>query len=262
MGILDRIVTTKRRDVEQDKLEIPMRRAVELASAAPPPRDFVAALRRDAGTAIIAEVRRPSPPAGTDPHAAGLGAVARLYEESGAAAISVLTDARFLHGAPGHLAEVKHEVAVPLLRKDFLFDEYQIYRSRALGADAILLISRILSAKDLRMMVGVTRSLHMEALVEAHSDEDLLKALDCGAAVVGVNNRNLDTMAVSIETSLRLASLLPPSVVKVSESGIESRSDVDRLRAAGYDACLVGEVLTRAHDPGEALRRLAAPETT
>jgi len=142
------------------------------------------------------------------------------------------------------------------LRKDFLFDEYQIYRSRALGADAVLLIARILSIKELKTLIGVSRSLHIEPLVEIHSEDDAAKALDCGAAIVGVNNRDLATMRASLETSLRLAPLLPPTVLRVSESGIEDRSDIERLRAAGYDAFLIGERLMREADPGAALRRL------
>src|SRR5207245_5041502 len=140
--------------------------------------------------------------------------------------------------------------------KDFLFDEDQIYRSRALGADAVLLIARILSIKELKTLIGVSRSLHIEPLVEIHSEDDAAKALDCGAAIVGVNNRDLSTMKTSLETSLRLAPLLPPTVLKVSESGIEERSDIERLRAAGYDAFLIGERLMREPDPGAALRRL------
>ena len=142
------------------------------------------------------------------------------------------------------------------MRKDFLFDEYQIYRSRALGADAVLLIARILSIKELKTLIGVSRSLHIEPLVEIHSEDDAAKALDCGAAILGVNNRDLTTMKASLETSFRLAPLLPPTVLKVSESGIEEPSDIERLRAAGYDAFLIGERLMREPDPGAALRRL------
>ena len=262
MSILDRILEAKRIEIEREKRQISTRRAIELASAAPPPRDFLAALRGTGQPVIIAEVKRASPSRGAIQEGAEPAQVASAYAGAGAAAISVLTDARFFLGSPEHLAQVKHAVALPILRKDFLFDEYQIYRSRALGADAILLISRILPPKDLRMLIGVTRSLHMEALVEAHSDADLDKALECGASVVGVNNRDLDTLAVSIETSLRLASRLPSTVVRVSESGIESRADIDRLRAVGYEAFLVGEILMRSNDPGGALRQLLETGTS
>jgi len=256
VGILERIVQAKRAEVEHEKERLPMRRAIELASAAPPPQDFAAALRRPSRINVIAEVKRASPSRGPIREGADPSDVARAYGAAGAAAISVLTDARFFLGAPEHLAAVRQAVDRPLLRKDFLFDEYQIYRSRALGADAVLLIARILSIKELKTLIGVSRSLHIEPLVEIHSEDDAAKALDCGAAIVGVNNRDLSTMKTSLETSLRLAPLLPPTVLKVSESGIEERSDIERLRAAGYDAFLIGERLMREPDPGAALRRL------
>jgi indole-3-glycerol phosphate synthase len=145
---------------------------------------------------------------------------------------------------------------VPLLRKDFLFEEYQVYRSRALGADAVLLIARVLEPRILTTLIGISRSLEMEALVEVHSEEDVDKATDCGATLFGVNNRDLATLKTSLETSLRLAPLLPPHAIKVSESGIETRADIERLRDAGYDAFLVGERLMRDADPGAALRAL------
>ncbi len=188
--------------------------------------------------------------------------MARAYARAGAVAISVLTDARFFLGAPEHLTAVRRSVAVPILRKDFIFDEYQVYQSRALGADAVLLIARILPARTLSTLVGVARSLHMEALVEVHADEEIAKALDCGAAVVGVNNRDLKTMSHSIEVSIRLAPLLPAGVVRVSESGIEERGDIDRLREAGFDAFLIGERLMREADPEAALRRLVTGDAS
>ncbi len=182
--------------------------------------------------------------------------MARAYARAGAAAISVLTEERFFLGSPRHLEQVRAAVNLPLLRKDFLIDEYQVYRSRAHGADAILLIARILESRLLKTLLGVALSLHMEALVEVHDEDELRRALDCGATMVGVNNRDLGSLTVSIETSLRLAPLLPQTVLRVSESGIESRGDLDRLRAAGYEAFLVGERLMREDDPGAALTAL------
>ncbi len=256
MDILERIVQAKRVELERDKELLPMRRAIELASGAPPPHDFAAALRVKDRVNVIAEVKRASPSRGAIKDGADPAQVARAYADAGAVAISVLTDTRFFLGAPEHLTAARQAVPVPVLRKDFLFDEYQIYRSRALGADAVLLIARILPVRNLTTLIGVARSLHMESLVEAHSEEEIAKALDCGAEIVGVNNRDLATMTVSIETSLRLASRLPDSIIKVSESGIEERADIDRLRAAGYDAFLIGERLMREADPGAALRGL------
>ncbi len=260
MDILERIVAAKRADVEREKAALPMRRAIELASGAAPPHDFVAALRRTDRPNVIAEVKRASPSSGGIREDADPGKTARAFADAGAVAISVLTDARFFLGAPEHLMAARQASPLPVLRKDFLFDEYQIYRSRALGADALLLIARILSDRELRTLLGVARSLHMEALVEVHSEEEIARALECGASILGVNNRDLGTMTVSIETSLRLASSLPGSVLKVSESGIETREDIARLRGAGYDAFLIGERLMREKDPGGALRELLGGE--
>jgi indole-3-glycerol phosphate synthase len=201
-------------------------------------------------------VKRASPSRGEIRRAADPVAVARAYSQAGAAAISILTDERFFLGSTLHLEQVRTAVSLPLLRKDFLFDEYQIYRSRAHGADAVLLIARVLEPRLLTTLLGVARSLHMEALVEVHDEDELRRALDCGATIIGVNNRDLGSLTVSIETSLRLAPLLPATVVRVSESGIENRADLDRLRDAGYEAFLVGERLMREEDPGAALTTL------
>jgi indole-3-glycerol phosphate synthase len=256
MDVLERILNIKRADLEIEKGQLPMRRAIEMASAAPPPRDFPAAIRRPGSVNIIAEVKRATPSGGELRQEAAPDTVARSYETAGAAAISVLTDAKFSLGAPEHLTTVRDAVAVPLLRKDFIFDEYQIYRSRALGADSLLLIARVLERKVLRTLIGVTRSLHMEALVEVRDVEDLDKAVECGAAVIAVNNRDLSTGSVSLERSLSLADRLPVESTRVSESGIETADDIARLRAAGYHAVLVGETLIRAPVPEDALRAL------
>jgi indole-3-glycerol phosphate synthase len=260
VAILEQIMRAKRADLERDKTLLPMRRLIERASGAPPSQDFAAAIRRQGRVNIIAEVKRASPSRGRIQEGADPGTVARAYAASGAAAISVLTESHFFLGAPEHLTEARESVRVPVLRKDFLFDEYQIYESRALGADAVLLIARLLAARELATLIGVSRSLHMEPLVEAHSEDEIARALDSGAQIVGVNNRDLGTMAVSLENSLRLRPLLPDDIVKVSESGIETRADIDRLRAAGFDAFLVGERLMREPDPGAALRVLVGAE--
>ena len=256
MDVLERIVAAKRQDLAREKERLPPRRIIELASGAPPPQDFAAALRRRDRVNIIAEVKRASPSRGGIREAADPAEVARSYARAGAAAISVLTEARFFLGAPEHLTAARESVPVPVLRKDFLFDEYQVYQSRALGADSLLLIARIVGAKELATLIGVARSLHMEPLVEVHGEEEVDLALQAGAGVIGVNNRDLGTLAVSIENSLRLIPRLPDSVLRVSESGIETRSDIARLRGAGFDAFLVGERLMREDDPGAALREL------
>ncbi|HEU4400849.1 MAG TPA: indole-3-glycerol phosphate synthase TrpC [Candidatus Polarisedimenticolia bacterium] len=260
MGILERIVAAKRLEVERDKKVVPMRRMIEQATGAPPPRDFAAALRDEGRINIIAEVKRASPSRGGIREHADPVEVARAYAGAGAAAISVLTESRFFLGAPGHLTAASESVQVPVLRKDFLFDEYQVYQSRAMGADSVLLITRLLSTRDLGTLIGVSRSLHMEPLVEVHSEEEIDRAVDCGAGVIGVNNRDLGTMAVSIENSLRLAPRIPEGLVRVSESGIEGRSDIARLRRAGFQAFLIGERLMRETDPRAVLLTLLTAE--
>jgi indole-3-glycerol phosphate synthase len=258
MDVLEKIIASKRTELESEKRQMPMRRAIELASSAPPPHPFGAALRHAGRLSVIAEVKRASPSRGVIRRGAEPAEVARAYAKAGAAAVSVLTDERFFLGSPRHLEQVRAAVDLPLLRKDFLFDEYQIYRSRAHGADAILLIARILEPRLMKTLLGVALSLHMEALVEVHDEDELRRALECGATMIGVNNRDLGSLSVSIETSLRLAPLLPETVVRVSESGIESRADLQRLRSAGYDAFLIGERLMREEDPGAALAALLA----
>jgi indole-3-glycerol phosphate synthase len=257
--VMDRVIAAKRSDLEIEKAHLPMRRAIELASAAPPPRDLVAALRRPERLNVIAEVRRAAADSAVDATGAMPAETARACVAGGAAAISVITDSRFMRGSPTDLEEVRAAVMVPLLRKDFIFDEYQIYTSRASGADAVLLIARVLETPLLRTLVGVARSLHMEALVEVRSEQDVERALASAAMIVGVNNRAAGAEP-SIEPSLRLAGLIPDTVLRVSESGIETRADLDRLRAAGYHGFLIGERLARAGDPGAALAALVADE--
>ena len=256
MDILERIVQAKRAQIARDKAEAPMRRVIELATTALPPRDLPHALRREGSVSIIAEIKRASPSKGDIKPGADVARVATVYEQAGAAALSVLTEAGFFLGAPEHLGQAKRAVSVPILRKDFILEEYQIYESRVLGADSILLIARILTSRELGTLIGVARSLHMEPLVEVHSEEEADRALGAGAALIGVNNRDLETMTVSIENSLRIAPRLPDGILKVSESGIESPQDIERLHAAGYHAVLIGERLMREADPGEALRTL------
>src|SRR2546425_473814 len=219
MDVLERIVQAKKARVARDKVERPLRRVIEMATAALPPRDFGAAIRRGDRINIIAEIKKASPSKGEINAAADVAAIAGAYARAGAAALSVLTESRFFLGAPEHLGDAKRAVAVPVLRKDFVLEEYQLYESRVLGADSILLITRILPSKDLTTLIGVARSLHMEPLVEVHSEEEAERAIDCGTAVIGGNNRDLATMSVSIENSLRLAPHLADPLVTARASG-------------------------------------------
>jgi indole-3-glycerol phosphate synthase len=182
--------------------------------------------------------------------------VARGYEKAGAAAISVLTDEPFFGGRMSHLEEVRGATTLPVLRKDFVLDPWQVWEARAAGADAVLLIVAALTDAELGSLLGVAREAGLDTLVEVHDRSELDRALAAGSRIVGVNNRDLKTLTVSLQTALSLATAIPDDVVAVAESGIRSSADLVRLREAGFDAFLVGERLMSAPDPGEALKRL------
>lgn len=254
-SILQKIVAHKRREVEDRKAARPR---VSLAGA-PPVRDFEAALRGDC-VGLIAEVKQASPSKGTfraDFDPIGL---ARIYAENGAACISVLTDEEFFRGHDWYLSQIREVVEVPLLRKEFIIDSWQIEESRALGADAILLITAILTPEELRQFHDRARDLGMAALVETHTEDELRSALDLGASLVGINNRNLHTFETTLETTERLALLIPPTsdMLLISESGIYTAADVERVAGAGAGAVLVGEALMRAPDTPAAVRELSS----
>jgi indole-3-glycerol phosphate synthase len=218
-------------------------------------RDFRAAL---AGRqpAIIAEIKRASPSKGVLVDRVDPIAIARAYELGGAAALSVVTDEKFFHGSLDDMAAARGAVSLPVLRKDFTFDEYHVAEAAAYCADAILLIAAILSSKQLQHLREYAARFGMAALVEVHDETELKAAIDSGAQMIGVNNRNLRTFECVIETSLRLAPLIPPGILRVSESGIRTAEDIRRLRVEGYHAFLVGEHLMRSRDPLGALRAL------
>jgi len=206
---------------------------------------------------IIAEFKRRSPSKGVIRADADLEQLARSYEAGGAAAISVLTEEDYFSGSLDDLRQVKKFVDLPALRKDFIFDEYQIYESAAAGADAVLLI---VAALDDNQLVSLRKlvedKLGMDALIEVHTSEEMQRAIACGANLIGVNNRNLHTFEVSLETSLSLAKGAPPGTVLISESGLNNSTDLARLRDAGYHGFLIGESLMRSQNPGAALRYL------
>jgi indole-3-glycerol phosphate synthase/phosphoribosylanthranilate isomerase len=257
MTILDEIFTYKRAELAERKQTRPLSAVQAEAERTTPPRDFVAALRRNpARPALIAEVKRASPSRGLlvpdfDPlH------LARTYQQNGAAAISVLTDEHFFQGHLDYLEAIRREVNLPLLRKDFVFDPYQVYEARAAGADAILLIAAMLGDEELRSLHELTHKLGMAALVEVHDEAELERALKIKPHLVGINNRNLRTFEVDIETTARLRPLVPADVVLVTESGIHTHADVARLAAIGADAMLVGESLVVAQDTAAKVREL------
>jgi indole-3-glycerol phosphate synthase len=217
---------------------------------------FRAALTRPNRVNVIAECKRRSPSRGVLRRDYDPPAIARAYETHGAAAVSVLTEPGFFDGSLDHLAAVRAAVELPLIRKDFTVDEYQILEARAAGADAILLIVAALEPAVLRRLFESARALGLDALVEVHDERELENALAAGATLVGVNNRNLRTLRVDLEASRRLAPLIPEGIVRVAESGIRSGRDVAALQQAGYGAFLVGEQFMAAEDPGAALDQL------
>lgn len=258
MSILDEIVITKREEVA--RLEGWASALEARARAAPEPRDFARALSRGGAglVALIAEVKRRSPGAGVIREGLNAPGLATAYEQAGAAAVSVLTDERYFGGSLEDLRTVREAVAVPVLRKDFVIHDVQLLEARAAGADAVLLIVRILDDPLLLSLRERAEGLGMAALVEVHGPGELRRALAAGATIVGVNNRDLSTFETRLETTLDLLDQVPDDVVLVSESGIRSPADVVRLGNAGVNAVLVGESLLCAPDPGEAAGELAA----
>ena len=227
----------------------------EAAHRAPRAAAFVAALRRE-GMNVIAECKRRSPSRGVLRRVYEPETIARGYENAGAAAISVLTEATFFDGALDHLRRVREVVSIPVLRKDFLSTEYQLIEARAAGADAVLLIVAALTDNELKEMLGRTRELDLAALVEVHDEQELTRAIDAGASVIGVNSRNLQTLEVDTGTFERLVGGVPPGIVAVAESGLREPDDLRRLKAQRYDAFLIGERLMQMDDPGAALGAL------
>lgn len=255
--ILDKIIAWKRDEIACRKRARPIEAVRAEAAQAPPPRDFAAALRVP-GVRLIAEVKRASPSKGLLRHDFDAVALACEYEANGAAAISVLTDQHFFQGSLDHLRAVRQNVDLPVLRKDFILDSYQVYEARAAGADATLLIVVALGDGDLKALHRLVHELGMTALVEVHNETELERALEIGPRIVGVNNRDLRTFEVDLETTARLRPLVPAEVVLVAESGVHTREDVARLAAIGADAMLVGEALVRAEDIGQKVQELVA----
>ena len=253
--ILARIVERKRLELTArggSGSELANRAAAQLFAR----RDFKAALTSSAGPAIISEIKKASPSKGLLSSRFDPAGTAREYEAGGAAALSVLTDEHFFQGSLADLETARSAVRLPVLRKDFTIDPFHVVEAAAHGADAILLIAAILSERELRDLREQATTYGIASLVEVHSEDELEPALASGAEIVGVNNRDLHTFQVTLETSLRLADRIPDGVVRVSESGIETHEQIAQLQSAGFQAFLVGEHLMRADQPAAALRAL------
>jgi indole-3-glycerol phosphate synthase len=254
---LDQIVRSTRRKVDEAKTAADLGE-LERRAERHIPRGFRRALEEKsrAGTAVIAELKKASPSKGLIRAEFCVEELAKELEAGGAAALSVLTDEEFFQGSLGNLRNASGVVRVPCLRKDFVVDEFQLLEARANSADAVLLIVAALSQAELTGLALGARSRGLDILCEVHDEEELQRALDAGCNLIGVNTRDLRTFKVDVETAFRLAEQLPKDVLKVAESGIRSGEDIARLRAAGYQAFLIGESLMRAERPGEALRAL------
>mgnify|MGYP000016752869 FL=1 len=271
--ILEQIAASTRRRVEQEKMERPLERVREMAlemarteQASPSPvpstlpnsstfNPFESALRKP-GMSFICEVKKASPSKGVIAEEFHYREIASDYERAGADAISVLTEPEYFQGCSMYLEEIHRQVKLPLLRKDFVVDEYQIYDAKLLGASAVLLICSLLKEDKLRRYHGLCRELGLAALVEAHDDGEVAMAAEAGAEIIGINNRNLKTFEVDFSNALRLRRLVPPETIFVAESGIRTAEDIRRLSEARVDAVLIGETLMRAKDRTAALNEL------
>lgn len=262
-ALLDSIVAASRRRVAESR-RTANRRALERAAAQHTPRGFREQMRRtsQSGIGIIAELKKASPSKGLIRADFRPAELARELQQSGAAALSVLTDEEFFQGSLANLREASSASTLPCLRKDFIVDEFQIIEARANGADAILLIVAALEQPDLVLLTRSASHHGLDVLCEAHDDDELSRAIDAGCDLIGINSRDLRTFEVDLTTPFRLAEKIPAGCVRVAESGIRSGADIGRLRSAGYHAFLIGESLMKAEHPGSALTRLLEEAAT
>jgi indole-3-glycerol phosphate synthase len=255
---LKEILEHKRSEVEDlRKRGLPERRDEDL----PPLRDFKAAISLPGRIRLIAEIKFASPSAGVIHEKVDPCTIGRIYEDAGVAAISLLTDHRFFGGSLEELPRLRKAVSVPILRKDFIIDPIQVRESLLYGADAILLIARILSRDQLNELLALSREIGLSTLTEVHDPHDLEKAVDCGAEIIGINNRNLDTFEVDLQTTLNLAPRVPRQCIIISESGISHPEDIRCLRKSGIQAVLVGTSIMKSSDIGGKIKELALADS-
>jgi len=254
--ILDEIVNNKLREVAKRKKKLPLAVLKSKLAASTPTRNFRKAISSPTKINIIAEIKRASPSAGVIIKNFSLEELARIYEKNGASALSILTDQKFFRGELKDLEKARKVSSLPILAKEFIVDEYQIYEARIGGADAILLVARILNREKLKEYIDLASQLDLDCLVEIHTEEEWQKIKDLPVDIVGINNRNLENLKVDLEMSFNLINKLPSDKIVVSESGINNKKDICRLREAGVDAFLIGEALLKSKNVGQKLREL------
>jgi indole-3-glycerol phosphate synthase len=257
---LDELVGATREALHRRKRERPLAELEAEAGAQPEGRPFAEALSRP-GTSLIAEHKRRSPSAGTIREGSSCADVVQAYERGGAAALSVLTEEAHFGGSLADLLEARAATDLPILRKDFTIDPYQLYEAKAAGADAVLLVVGAMSSSELTSLYREAHALDLDAVVEIHDEEELERALEVDADVLGINNRDLEDFSVDIQRTFDLLADIPAGKVVVSESGIQNRNQIDELEQVGVDAVLIGETLMRAPDPEAAVRDLASPDS-
>ena len=256
-AILDKIVAEKKKEVEKNRRSQPVPSLEKRIASRKKPLSLTAALRSKT-IRLIAEVKKASPSKGVLKRDLKHVELAKTYAQNGAAAISVLTEVKHFQGSLKHLEKIKKEVSIPVLRKDFIFDEYQIYESAYYGADALLLIAAIINQKQLGELISLSHSLGMECLVEVHNEKELERALSNDVNIIGINNRDLNTFNVNIDTTRKLCNLIPEDKIVVSESGIRNKNDVVKVRKWGVNAVLIGESLVTSDDIPAKMKELIA----
>lgn len=255
-NILSTIIQRVKRKTEINKNKLPLETLKEKISTLPTTKNFAASLKRTRLTNLICEMKKASPSAGLILSDYNPVKISKIYEETGAKAISVLTESDFFLGSLNDLREVKNAVNLPVLRKDFIIDPYQIYESRYFGADCILLIVRLLEKNELKDFIKLAKDLKLDCLVEIHNKHDLKKALDCEAEIIGINNRNLDSLNINIKTSLSLFPLIPDEKTVVSESGIRGKKEISILKDCGINSFLIGETILTSEDMTAKIKEL------
>ena len=254
--ILDTIIDNKKIEIVDSKRNCPVESLISFISKRPPAKDFYESIKPNGKISIIAEIKHASPSKGILRQDFNPVKIAKSYFASGACALSVLTDSKFFKGSLNHLRDIKSVIDMPVLRKDFIIDPYQIYETRAYGADALLLIASILNPRKLCKLLEQTHSLGMNAIVEVHNEKDLEKALTAESKIIGINNRDLKTFEVNLDTSINLSKFIPEGKLVISESGMGTAEDLRMLKNHGIEIFLIGETFIKADDPGKALSKM------